>query len=824
MPNPNPLRLAILTQLRENARPRISQATMAEVCGLSGRTSRLTVGEWERGTAIPHANRRPHLLHYLWDTLQLRCDPQQFEEVWQILVEEWMWEPISDREWQSLTHVPRPTVTPVLPPLSTPAPFQAPALTPYFVGRTTEFGQLATQLRDPAQPRTIALVGMGGIGKTTLAITLAHRLRDHFEDGVLWGHAATSDPFDILNLWARAYGCDFSSHSDLQTRATAVRDLMANRQALVVIDDVTSIERVQYLLPNTSGCTVLLTTRNEEVAIGLRAQIYPVDELLPTDGLSLLIQILGSKRVAAEVDAAQIISRRLHHLPLAIEIAGQFLRARSRRSLHDMAAHLDDMAQRLDLAIADRTVRTSFLVSWEMLDEAHRICFAHMGVFAGRPFTLDVLCAVLAWEREPTQARLELLRALSLVKEEGVAHYRQHPLLADFAHEQLHKEESRSRQAYQQMSRYYLAFAHNQYANATALEAEWDNVMAGMAAAYHQQEWPVVVQYAETLSTPWATRAEYTRARSGFAWAMVAAEKTEDLTAQATILIEWGRACIEQSDYEEASIHLQKGLTIATVLSHLLLQAKAVELLSIIAVERGDYENADQLLTNAEALYQDLFDTLGVARVLYERAFLLYRAGDYAMADTICQHALQTRQAIALDSNYVAILRLLADCANQREQYALAENYCQQAYDAAAQLGQRNDIAQSSLSLAMIFRCVNKLEAAQHYAERARTMALSIGNRSFVAFALYEESIIVTKMGRSHDALPLCLESLTNLVKLNDEYSQVFCLLQLGDLYRNTGHHQQAIATWEQGIELARRIKHPMIELFLERLETIRRS
>ena len=71
---------------------------------------------------------------------------------------------------------------------------------------------------------------MGGIGKTTIAAGIAHSLRSNFSDGVLWGYAATSEPLDILNHWAKAFGCDFSSQNDLQNRAAAVRGCNSARR------------------------------------------------------------------------------------------------------------------------------------------------------------------------------------------------------------------------------------------------------------------------------------------------------------------------------------------------------------------------------------------------------------------------------------------------------------------------------------------------------------------------------------------------------------------------------------------------------------------
>lgn len=101
---PNPTRLYLLTQLRERAG--LTQVEMAQRCGLPGTQGRKTVSDWESGQATPRASRRPKVLSYLWHDLQLREDSVRFDAVWNMLVEEWHWAPISALERQQLQQTP----------------------------------------------------------------------------------------------------------------------------------------------------------------------------------------------------------------------------------------------------------------------------------------------------------------------------------------------------------------------------------------------------------------------------------------------------------------------------------------------------------------------------------------------------------------------------------------------------------------------------------------------------------------------------------------------------------------------------------------------
>jgi transcriptional regulator with XRE-family HTH domain len=107
----DPEKLAILAELRRAKGITLQQ--MAEACGLDGKRSRESVAAWERGLSIPHTRKRAKLIDYVGNTLGLRRDPHLFQMVWDVLVEQWGWEPIDSVEWQqhfapgSPLHLPR---------------------------------------------------------------------------------------------------------------------------------------------------------------------------------------------------------------------------------------------------------------------------------------------------------------------------------------------------------------------------------------------------------------------------------------------------------------------------------------------------------------------------------------------------------------------------------------------------------------------------------------------------------------------------------------------------------------------------------------------
>ncbi|MEJ2749381.1 MAG: NB-ARC domain-containing protein, partial [Anaerolineae bacterium] len=386
------------------------------------------------------------------------------------------------------------------------------------------------------------------VGKTALAIELAHRLRETFPDGVLWMNADLDDPMSVAERWATAYSHDYSRISDLNERTAVLRDLLAEKQALIICDDVTNAARTRLFLPEKGRSTILLTSRSENLIRRLGAKRVNVPVMSLANGRTLLASIISEERVAAEEEAAAEIITLLEGLPLAIAIAGQRLAQQSRRKLALFAAQLGDESARIDLADKDRAIRTSFAVSWNGLDQIQRGVFTRLAVFAGRSFAVDAVTAIAEMDYFEALDRLDALVALSLLNDVGDERYRQHALLADFAREKLGQDDN----PYRRMIAYYRAFAANHNENYAELELEWENLSASIEQAHRLTMWQAVVEFADLLHEAWFVRGRYTEARTSFRLALQAAESLADWREQANCQLYWGRACLEQGVYDQA--------------------------------------------------------------------------------------------------------------------------------------------------------------------------------------------------------------------------------------------------------------------------------
>ena len=823
---PDPHRLAILTDLRKEAG--LTLAEMARACGLHGQQSHQTAGAWEMGRMIPEEGRRRQaFLDYLWDSLRLRTTPARVEDVWAVLVQEWGWQEITDREWQRLTNAPRPSRA--APPIGAPptlaaaathdARFQAPPIVPHFVGRQHELHQIQHWLSNHATARPLALVGMGGVGKSTLATHLAHAARASFPDGVLWVHMVQVEPLDMLQSWAQLYGFDFRSLTDVENRAAAVRGMWSEKRVLIVLDDVRALDRLRPLLPGSAACGVLITTRDRDLAAMINARIVDVHELAADHSLELLSELLGGERVQRELDAARAIADTVEHLPLALEIAARLLARSPWRSLTEMAARLADAARRLDqLVIKDASVRAAFDVSWQSLPDDLRRIFALLGLFQARSFSGAAMAATAGQSIDEIEEKLLELVGVSLLSIAGAQRFRQHPLLADYAREHLPADDV----ALMNWADYYLAIAEQHRTQPASIDGEMDNLMAVTETLHAHAEWLRVCRTVEALHPSWLANAHYTHARRCCRWAVEAARNLADDRRLAQSLVWLGFACGEQNDYAEAEIHLQQAAQVARQASDSTLLADALFHLARIAVERSDLESAEELLNECRQLQLSLHDERGLARTASQYGLLFYRQGDYRLAADHCQRALAIQEHLDDLPGLLATLRLLTDAALAQRQIEPAVAYAQRSLQLAAQHGLLAELAEAHFSLATAGRMARNLPDARDHAEQALAHFRRIGNRSFLAYSEYELSVILWQQGDHAGALAAANHALDLQWQIDDRYGLVTTLLHFGDLRLHAGAAGEACAAWREGAIMAQGIRYAgILSKFVARIEKV---
>ncbi|MET8683204.1 BTAD domain-containing putative transcriptional regulator [Streptomyces sp. NPDC004732] len=323
---------------------------------------------------------------------------------------------------------------------------------PDFAGREGEARVLTETLRSATSGSTMAvatLTGLGGVGKTALAVHVAHALRDEFPDGQLYVDLRGADPApgvdsgSALTGFLRALGIPESAVPDGIDQQTALyRSLLAGRRMLVFLDNARDTAQVRPLLPGAPGCAVLVTSRSRTITLP-GARLVDVETMDEPQALGLLCAIVGAERVAAERDAARELVAVCGGLPLAVRIVAARLAARPGRPMADLVARLRDERRRLDeLRVDDLGVEATFRLGYEALEPGLAHAFRMVSLCYMPSFCRGAAGALLGVSEEEAEQAVERLVDAGLMELHGEDRYRFHDLVRLFARRQCELRES----------------------------------------------------------------------------------------------------------------------------------------------------------------------------------------------------------------------------------------------------------------------------------------------------------------------------------------------------------------------------------------------
>ncbi|MFJ2189708.1 BTAD domain-containing putative transcriptional regulator [Kitasatospora sp. NPDC087861] len=353
-----------------------------------------------------------------------------------------------------------------------PATGVLPRRTPGFVGRAAELGWLDQACGADRPDHALAVVvGAAGAGKTATVVRWAHTAAGGFRDGHLhhdlrgFDPARPSDPAEVLGRFLRALGLAEAEIPEDRARLGALyRTLTAERELLVLLDNVRSAADVTELLPAGPRSATVVTSRNtlEDLVVSEGAALLRLEALPEADALGLLAQILGGERLAAEPAAARRLAELCDHLPLALRIAAARLAAQPAWTVGHLVAEVEDERTRLPALDAHGgvSVRSALNLTLRRLPSTAVRLVALLAVPPGPE--VDVPTAAALLEAPPGEARRALgaLTAHHLLTETTPGRYGRHDLIRLYGRELLDADPpARRHLALVRLLDYYLAAA-----------------------------------------------------------------------------------------------------------------------------------------------------------------------------------------------------------------------------------------------------------------------------------------------------------------------------------------------------------------------------
>ncbi len=538
--------------------------------------------------------------------------------------------------------------------------FLAPAPPRLYTERKRVLADLTAILR---KARSAALHGMGGIGKTSLALHAAHALAGEFPGGVFWGDLAEHSglPGPILRGWSLALSGIASDHSDARELALHTRGLLDRHQRLsgsllVLIDDVRpewleSATLLRKTIPD--GGYLLLTTRDIALAQALDAEPLPISEMESDEALELLQAHGGDGVLGVSHEAAAALMAQVGHLPLAIELLGREL-----RRLH---AKPGDHLQALSDALESRPLDTlkvrghpglaaTFGITYEALAPDEQRLFRWLGACSGAVLRLATLAAMLDDAAAAVETIMDALVDRAVLRWDGhPGVYRIHPLLHEYSKMLLACSESGREEveARAQHLSIYLELSRKHSAGETADHDILDDVLPELLvaarSAHQREDHPSVQELAELL---WAEsgflprRGRFLEGREILVMAVTAARAANDRERESHFLGRLGHACSVLGYISEATAHYEAGISICREIADKRNEAVHLGNLGLLYEQIGQRGRAIQTVHTAFRLAEQCMDG-SLAGDQLSHLGAMYRFSDPAQARRYYQAALE---------------------------------------------------------------------------------------------------------------------------------------------------------------------------------------
>ncbi len=671
-----------------------------------------------------------------------------------------------------------------------------------FTGRRRQIAQLRRRLAahtdDPGArrlaPAIEVITGKGGIGKTTLAVHLAHQLSEEYPDGQLYVRLQDSalkpvPAGEVLETFLRALGVTGKEMpAEVEARAAMYRDRLAGRKVLLLLDNAVDEGQVLTLLPGTTSCAVLVTSRARLTGLPGAHQtvLHEFDDELAVE---LVENVLGSD--SRNFDGAQLrrLARLCGGLPLALRIAAARLAAHPHWTVPHLTQRLSDETRTLDeFTHGSLDIRDNIALSCQQLPTQAHSLFRRLALVDAPDFGSWVAAGLAGTGVTEAEDILDTLLDAHLIEVEtrpGVApRYRLHDLIRRYARERLEAAEpGRERDA--ALSRllgaclFLAETAHGReygggHTMLTGTAKRWifeanevENIL-GDPLEWLERELPTLSsmvlracsldehELAWSLALPLITLYE---SRGGFEeWRRVHGAVLEAVTAAGNTR---GRAAMLYS-------------------------------LGTMHVHKEDFPEAELLLQQAQDAFAEVGDELGGALAVRNRAYLARVRGEVGAAMTGYEQALEALRRVDDRVGQAHVLNSMAQIRLTQERFGEAAALLEQALDVAQLTNSRRVNAQIFHRFGELHLHCGRTEAAAESFRNALTEVREAGDRTGEAFSLHGLGLVHLRAGRHADAEEVLGHALTLATQSMQQILSARILVALADVHCSEGRQLKA--------------------------------
>jgi tetratricopeptide (TPR) repeat protein len=647
-------------------------------------------------------------------------------------------------------------------------PAQLPTALPDFTGCAEETERLVAALSARAAQAPVGVLsGMGGVGKTTLAVHVAHAVKHHYPDGQLYVDLRglderPADPVVVLARFLCALGHGEQGLPDgLEERVSLYRSALSSRRVLVVLDNARDAGQVRPLLPVTAGCAALVTSRTglSELPDAAHVRLNALDTVRAAE---LFTRIAGRPGMDPAQRAVREVAECCAGLPLALRVVACRLAVRPDWEIDDVLVGLRDERRRLSgLSIEDLAVDTCFRVGYRHLDAAQARALRLLAQPTPRVLDLREAAAVIDVPERRTAELLESLADTGLLETPGPGRYGLHDLVRLFAWDQAAHEET-PRSCHEALLRLLDVLT------ATALHA-YRQLRPGHTV-------PAALGPFRYQGTPLSDEAEAcewgARSLGGVLETVRQTARTAPGESAALLLVldpllmadhRWQEAVQPATEVFEAAVQAGDGHA----------AARAGYILGGALMQQGDVDGAREVVDRAlETTREGTADTLYAMLLHVDAQVRLYTGAAREAVDTMREAARHAR-----------------DAGNRSLEAMSLGNVVQ-------------------VSLGLDTRGETLLADARHQMR----LHEELGDDHGRVLALYRLGQVLRACGQPDEALRVYRECLGHLGGHGRRLLRTGVLIRAAEAYLDLGDHRGAAGHAEQGLALAKEIGHGRLE------------
>ncbi|MBK8051346.1 MAG: tetratricopeptide repeat protein [Anaerolineales bacterium] len=687
-----------------------------------------------------------------------------------------------------------------------------------FIGRKEEISAIRTRLAGPAT-RLITLVGVGGVGKTRLALEVAAASEAMFLNGVWWVSLAAinrNEPEALFPTLAEAIHCTLGP-ADPRKQVFA---FLRQKELLLVLDNVEHlVEQLAWLselLATAPGVKILATSRER---LDLKAEQIIEVAGLPTDDVneSLHVSAAGElfihrarrlldtfELTPAKLGAIHRICRLVGGLPLGIELAAAWVRHMECAEIADaIAASLDFLVtSHRDATARQRSLRAVFEHSWHLLAATEQRTFAQLAVFRGS-FTRDAAVKVAG----ANTMTLAALCDKSLVRQAAGERLDFHEVIRHYAAEVLAADPQHEAAALEKHATFYADFVarravrpdgKRQREALDAIGSEIDNIRGAWQWSCENDPLHRLAPFVDGLSEFYEIRSWALEGFERFHQGLEAVRSAHAPVAEQHFMLARFLPLIARFAHRlgrrrEARELLEEALALPVADCAPADRALALNHLGLVTQVTGDYGDARVLFEQSRTLYASIGDQTGIARATNNLAIITYNAGDYGAAEPLLQESLTIRRTLEDAKGTADCLNNLGILYHELHRYVEEAVLLEEALGMYRQLGDGRGIATTLHNLGGVHLALEQYPQARGYLHEALSYRAISGDRDGEALSYNNLGTVGLRAGELDEARHNYVEALRVVRETNNAPIALDAIAGVADFLLQRGVAAEAL-------------------------------